>query len=116
MTSYSSASSTPSGGRGISSNVILLALAGLFALLLAQQIAAGWLALGERINIPRTDFNLTEILVMVIAGVWGLFTLFSALTLPDRDTAHSPCQIVIRVFAPSLTITAPCLPACAISR
>lgn len=86
MTSYSSASSTPSGGRGISSNVILLALAGLFALLLAQQIAAGWLALGERINIPRTDFNLTEILVMVIAGVWGLFTLFSALTLPDRDT------------------------------
>lgn len=86
MTSYSSASSTPSGGRGISSNVILLALAGLLALLLAQQIAAGWLALGERINIPRTDFNLTEILVMVIAGVWGLFTLFSALTLPDRDT------------------------------
>ncbi len=86
MTSYSSASSTPSGGRGISSNVILLALAGLFALLLAQQVATGWLALGDRINIPRTEFNITEILVMVIAGVWGLFTLLTAFTLSDRDT------------------------------
>jgi ribose/xylose/arabinose/galactoside ABC-type transport system permease subunit len=85
MTSYS-ATSTGQSSRPFSANRILLVLAGLFSLLLAQQIATGWLPLGERINLLRTDFNITEILVMVIAGAWGLFTLFSALTMNDRDT------------------------------
>jgi ribose/xylose/arabinose/galactoside ABC-type transport system permease subunit len=86
MTSYSAMRTARSSGSFLTANRLLLILAGVIALLLAEQIATGWLPLGERVNLLRTDFNLTEILVIAIAGAWGLFTLVSALTLKDHDT------------------------------
>lgn len=63
------------------SNVMLLIVLGIFTLVFAEQLITGWLALGERLNISRRDLNLTEIVVIVGAGLWGLFSLWTALGL-----------------------------------
>lgn len=57
----------------------LLGIAGILSLALAVLVATGWLALGERANISRRDFNPLEIMVMVGGVLWGLFSLFTAL-------------------------------------
>src|SRR5690349_13166270 len=58
----------------------LLALAGIVSVIFAQQVATGWVALGERINISRRDLNQAEIAVLVGTGIWGLLVVWVALT------------------------------------
>jgi ribose/xylose/arabinose/galactoside ABC-type transport system permease subunit len=74
-------SSSPQPHPSRNTNVILLVLLGFFTLIFAEQLITGWLALGERLNISRRDFNITEIIVIVAAGLWGLFSLWTALGL-----------------------------------
>lgn len=81
MTSHS----RDTAGR-IPSNALLLALLGLFSLLVFEQIAAGWLVFGERINISRRDFNSIELIVMALGAVWGIFSLGTALRLVLKDS------------------------------
>jgi ribose/xylose/arabinose/galactoside ABC-type transport system permease subunit len=80
MTSYSSSSSAGARGRGaLNANLLLILLAGVLSLLIAQQVATGWLALGERLNISRREFNLLELVTIVSGALWGLFALWTAL-------------------------------------
>ena len=74
-------SSSPQPHPSRNSNVILLILLGIFTLVFAEQLIAGWLALGDRLNISRRDLNATEIILIVVAGLWGLFSLWTALGL-----------------------------------
>jgi hypothetical protein len=74
-------SSSPQPHPSRNSNVILLILLGIFTLLFAEQLITGWLALGDRLDISRRDLNLTEIILIVMAGLWGLFSLWTALGL-----------------------------------
>jgi ribose/xylose/arabinose/galactoside ABC-type transport system permease subunit len=71
-------SETVARPRGYGQTVGILALTGVLALLLAQQVATGWLALGERANIPRSNLNFVEVLIIVVGGLWGLLMLRSA--------------------------------------
>ncbi len=59
----------------------IVVVVGILMLLLAQQVATGWIALGERANISRRDFNLIEMVVIAGGVVWGLFALWTALTV-----------------------------------
>ncbi len=77
--------STTSATRGTSRttgrlnwNTILLLVISLASFVIAEQIIAGWLPLGERVNISRRDINLTEILAAAGAIAWGLVTLRTA--------------------------------------
>jgi ribose/xylose/arabinose/galactoside ABC-type transport system permease subunit len=81
MASYSRAMT----GR-ISSNVLLLALLGLFCLLVFEQVVSGWLVFGERINISRRDYNSIELIVMALGVVWGIFSLGTALRLALKSS------------------------------
>jgi ribose/xylose/arabinose/galactoside ABC-type transport system permease subunit len=56
----------------------LLVVAGILSLVFAQQLVTGWIALGERINISRRDFNLLELGSMVGMTLWGLIVLWAA--------------------------------------
>ncbi|MEZ4670357.1 MAG: ABC transporter permease [Anaerolineae bacterium] len=67
--------------RASTRNIVVVVITGLLALLLAQQVATGWIPLGERLNISRRDFNIVEIVVIVAAALWGLFTLWTATSL-----------------------------------
>lgn len=77
--------------RSRNSNVMLLILLGIFTLVFAEQLITGWLALGDRLNISRRDLNMTEIVLIVAAGLWGLFSLWTALGLL-RDGGRIPLQ------------------------
>lgn len=76
MGAYSSTS--PRSPRARFSNSILLLLIALISLLFAEQIITGWVALGERLNISRRDFNVTEMAVIALGVGWGLFSLWMA--------------------------------------
>jgi ribose/xylose/arabinose/galactoside ABC-type transport system permease subunit len=56
-------------------SVALLAVIGVGSIILAEQVATGWLALGERINIPRHDLNPVEWAAIVGGIVWGILCL-----------------------------------------
>jgi ribose/xylose/arabinose/galactoside ABC-type transport system permease subunit len=84
-------SSTPQPHPSRNSNVILLILLGIFTLLFAEQLISGWLALGERLNVSRRDLNMTEIILIAGAGLWGLFSLWTALGLM-RDGGRTPLK------------------------
>ncbi|MBI1282626.1 MAG: hypothetical protein GC179_31150 [Anaerolineaceae bacterium] len=75
-------SSVKPTARAIASSVRLnfsLALGtGLLSLLVAEQVATGWIAFGDRLNISRRDFNLTEIVVIVGGILVGLLALWTA--------------------------------------
>jgi ribose/xylose/arabinose/galactoside ABC-type transport system permease subunit len=60
--------------------VLLLVIVAAISFLLAQQIAAGWIALGERANISRREFNPIEIAAMAGAVLWGVLALTTAIT------------------------------------
>ncbi|MBL8164594.1 MAG: ABC transporter permease [Anaerolineae bacterium] len=80
MSSFSSSSSSGARGRSaLNSNILLVLLAGVLSLLFAQQVATGWLALGERLNISRRDFNLLELVTIASGALWGVFALWTAL-------------------------------------
>lgn len=72
---------TAAPGRVSTRNIVVAVLAGVLTLLLAQQVASGWIALGERLNISRRDFNPTELVVIIGATLWGVFTLWTAFSL-----------------------------------
>jgi ribose/xylose/arabinose/galactoside ABC-type transport system permease subunit len=64
--------------NGLMTTVFLLVIVGLASLVIAEQVVTGWLALGERANILRSNKNAIEILVIVGATLWGLLTLWTA--------------------------------------
>lgn len=53
-----------------------LLVVGVVSLLTTEQVASGWIALGERINISRRDFNMFEIAVLIISVLWGILALW----------------------------------------
>lgn len=69
-------------------NFLLALGTGLISLLLAEQVAAGWIVFGERINISRRDFNQTEIIVIaggVLIGLLALWTAFQFLMQREQS-------------------------------
>lgn len=70
--------------RGFMITIFLLVLCGLASLTVAEQVLTGWLALGERANISRRDFNFIEIFVMVGTFIWGLLCLWTAYGLTSN--------------------------------
>lgn len=67
-------------------NILLLVIVGIISLVIAEQIASGWLALGERVNISRRDFNLVEIVVLAGSFIWGLMCLWTAVGFLTQET------------------------------
>lgn len=57
---------------------ILLVIVGIASLIIAEQVATGWLALGERANISRRNLNPIELIVIFGCVVWGLVALRTA--------------------------------------
>ena len=76
-------------GKGARTTIFLLVLAGLASLVVAEQILAGWLALGERANIPRSDLNPIELAAAVGAILWGVVTLRTALGFVTHEKMPS---------------------------
>jgi ribose/xylose/arabinose/galactoside ABC-type transport system permease subunit len=70
---------------GVLLTVIFLALVGLLSLLIAEQVFAGWLPLGDRINISRRDINLFEWPAIIFALIWGTLCLRTVLAFLQRD-------------------------------
>lgn len=70
-------------------NVLLLVIVGVASLIIAEQVATGWLALGERINISRRDLNLLELVVIAGTFIWGLICLWTALGFITHETKPS---------------------------
>lgn len=70
---------------GVLLTIALLGIIGVISLVLAEQVLTGWLPLGERINIPRSNLNIAEMLVIIGGLLWGLVTLRTALGLWQRD-------------------------------
>lgn len=58
--------------------IVLAVFTGVFCLVFFEQIAAGWVAFGERANISRRDLNLSEIGLLVAALIWGALCLYTA--------------------------------------
>ncbi|MBZ0281873.1 MAG: ABC transporter permease [Anaerolineae bacterium] len=75
-------------------NVLLLVIVGIASLIIAEQVATGWLVLGERINISRRDLNLLELVVIAGTFIWGLICLWTAL----RFLVHETKPLVRRYF------------------
>jgi ribose/xylose/arabinose/galactoside ABC-type transport system permease subunit len=67
--------SPPDRSRSVNINAILLLIVSLASFLLAEQIAAGWLPLGDRINISRRDINPIEAAAIAGMVIWGLIAL-----------------------------------------
>jgi ribose/xylose/arabinose/galactoside ABC-type transport system permease subunit len=57
---------------------LLLFALGVGALIVAEQILTGWLPLGERANIPRSDLNWIEWAVIISCAIYGVATLWAA--------------------------------------
>lgn len=70
--------------RGFMITIFLLVVCGLASLTVAEQVLTGWLALGDRANISRRDFNFLEIFVMVGTFIWGLLCLWTAYGLTSN--------------------------------
>lgn len=60
---------------GVLLTVALLIIIGLLSLAVAEQVATGWIALGERINISRRDINYLEFSTIILGLVWGAISL-----------------------------------------
>ncbi len=81
-------SAAPAAPQRSGLNFILALATGLVSLLMAEQVAAGWIVFGERLNISRRDFNTTEIVVIVggvLIGLLALWTAFSFLTRKQQS-------------------------------
>jgi len=75
--------------RGSTVNVILLLIVSLASFIVVEQILTGWLALAERINISRRDYNAIEIVAIVAAALWGLIALRTAWGFIRRESMPS---------------------------
>ncbi len=69
--------------------IFLLVMSSIASLIVAEQILAGWLALGERANIPRSNLNVIELGVAAGALLWGLVTLRTAYGFLSHERAPS---------------------------
>ncbi len=69
--------------------VVMLIIAGILGLVIAEQFATGWLALGERANISRRDLNVLEIVLLVTSAIWGLLCLYTAIGLIRHPSTPS---------------------------
>lgn len=69
----------------ISFSAALLAVIGLVCALVAVQVLTGWLALGARANIPRSDINWVEWATAGLAALWALLSLRTAWGLALRQ-------------------------------
>lgn len=78
MSVSSASSNSASRSTRINLNVVLFFIVGLISLLFAEQVATGWLTLGDHINISRRDLNFQELAVIVVGTVWGLLALWTA--------------------------------------
>lgn len=65
--------------------LLTLAVITVGTLLVAEQVVTGWLALGDRVNISRRDFNWLEIATVALALVWGLVNLRALIGALQRD-------------------------------
>ncbi len=74
-------------------------LLGLGALFMAQQILAGWVALGERVNVSRRDINFIELLVVVVFLLMSAAALRTAWSLSRRDRSGWPWSQWVSFFA-----------------
>jgi len=72
---------------GVLLTTVLLVVVGAIALVIAEQVLTGWLALGERVNISRRDLNYIEWMVIFVSALWGLVTLRTAWGFLQRDRA-----------------------------
>lgn len=70
---------------GVLLSIVLLTVIGLGSLLIAEQVATGWLALGERVNISRRDINWIELSVIIGGLLWGVVTLRTVYGLWRHD-------------------------------
>jgi D-xylose transport system permease protein len=73
-----------SDSPGVLYVIAALVVFGIVGLLLAEQILAGWLALGETVNISRRDLNLVEWAVLIGSAFWGVLSLRTAWDLYRR--------------------------------
>lgn len=64
--------------RSLNTTITLLIIVGIASLIIAEQVATGWLALGERANIPRSNLNAIEIAVIIGTAIWGMIALRTA--------------------------------------
>ena len=74
-------------------------LLGLGALFMAQQILAGWVALGERVNVSRRDINFIELLVVVVFLLLSAAAWRTAWSLSRRDRSGWPWSQWVSFFA-----------------
>jgi ribose/xylose/arabinose/galactoside ABC-type transport system permease subunit len=72
------------GGKTSNQSTIFILISGVIGFLVAEQVATGWLALGERINISRRDFNLLEIILIIAGILWALFSIWTVGGLARR--------------------------------
>jgi ribose/xylose/arabinose/galactoside ABC-type transport system permease subunit len=70
---------------GVLLTVAFLIIVGVLSLLLAEQVLAGWLPLGERVNISRRDLNVIEWLAIIVGFIWGILCLRTTLAFLQRD-------------------------------
>ena len=85
--------------RGVLLTRIYMLLLGLGTLLMAQQVLAGWVALGERVNVSRRDINFIELLVVVVFLLLSAAALRTAWSLSRRDRSGWPWSQWVSFFA-----------------
>ncbi len=85
--------------RGVMLTRIYMFLLGLGTLLMAQQILAGWVALGEQVNVSRRDINFIELLVVLVFLLMSAAALRTAWSLSRRDRSGWPWSQWVSFFA-----------------
>ncbi|MDE0610036.1 MAG: ABC transporter permease [Anaerolineaceae bacterium] len=78
---------------------IYMVLLGLGALLIAEQVLAGWIALGERINVLRSDINFIEWVVSLAFLLLAAAALRAAWSLWRGDRAGWPWSQWVSFFS-----------------
>ncbi len=97
MLAYFDENAGPS--TGVQLTRIYMVLLGLGALLVAEQVLAGWIAFGERVNVLRSDINFIEWVVIVAFLLLALAALRAAWSLWRRDQAGWPWSQWVSFFA-----------------
>ena len=96
MLAYFEENAEPS--TGVQLTRIYMVLLGLGALLMAEQVLTGWIALGERIDVLRSDINFIEWVVIVAFLLLALSALRTAWSLWGRDRAGWPWSQWVSFF------------------
>jgi ribose/xylose/arabinose/galactoside ABC-type transport system permease subunit len=88
--------------------IVLLIIVGLASLVIAEQVATGWLALGERANISRRNLNPVEITVIIGTALWGLVALNTAISFirqPALISMRGYLDGIGERFSPGVALT-----------